>query len=125
MKRITSLLAFTLAAGAFSLDAGAADNNAGYYGAQVPASGSTNVVEIRGSSNARVVDIKPDTRWVNVTNGDTVTFNVDNQAFTWNFSLYHGEGAVKLGSIMPADLHADAHAEKVVVYVAPDLDYGR
>jgi hypothetical protein len=125
MKNLKPLFALALAASALTLNASAADDSAKYYGNQVPASRGTQVVEIKGNSDARVVDIKQDTRWVNVTNGDTVTFNVDNQAFTWNFSLYHGEGAVRLGSIMPEDLHADAHAEKVVVYVAPDLDYGR
>jgi hypothetical protein len=121
MKNLKPLLALAVVAGAFSLNASAADDNAKYYGTQVPANGSTQVVEIKGNSNARVVDIKPDTRWVNVTNGDTVTFNVEGQAFTWNFSLYHGEGAVKLSSILPEDMHAD----KVVVYVAPDLNFGR
>jgi hypothetical protein len=91
----------------------------------VPGAGTTQIVQIKGNSNARVVDIKPDTRWVNVTNGDTVTFNIDNQAFTWNFTVYHGEGALKLGSILPENLHADKHADDVVVYVAPDLNFGR
>jgi hypothetical protein len=66
-----------------------------------------------------VVDITPGMKYVNVINGQTVSFNLGGQQFTWTFQLYQQEGAVALSAILPKELRAD----DVTVYVAPDPTY--
>jgi hypothetical protein len=110
MKRMKTLaiLAFALTAGVSSLNAGAENIDPANYG-----------VAAQASRAARVVDITPGTRHVNVIDGETVTFNLDGQQFTWTFHVNHGEGVVALAAIVPKAL--DAHG--VMVYVGPDLSY--
>ncbi|NYE58862.1 hypothetical protein FHW58_000014 [Duganella sp. 1224] len=67
----------------------------------------------------RQVTIGADTKWVNVDNGDTVTFNVDGKAFTWHFDTLHQEEAFDLAKIAPAGVAAG----KVTVYVASNPLY--
>jgi len=101
-------VAFAFAAGVASLNASAANIDPANYG-----------VAAQASAGARVVDITPGTRYINVTDGDTVTFNVGGQQFTWTFRVNHGEGVVALSAILPKEL--DAHG--VMVYVGPDPSY--
>jgi endonuclease YncB( thermonuclease family) len=110
MKHSKALIALALAASALSLSLSA---NAGAvtpatYGASAPANAAQ-----------RVVDIKPGMKYVNVVNGQTITFNVEGKPFTWTFQLFQQEGAVALSAILPKELHADG----VTVYVAPDPTY--
>jgi hypothetical protein len=71
------------------------------------------------TSAQRVIDIAANTEQVNVTNGETVTFNFDGKQFTWKFDLYHQEGVVKLSFLAPKELGAP----DVKVYVAENPDY--
>jgi len=110
MNHSKTLIAMAIAASALTLNtaAHAGDVNPTMYGASAPASAAQ-----------RVVEIKPGMKYVNVVNGQTITFNVDGKPFTWTFQLYQQEGAVALSAILPAELHADG----VTVYVAPDPTY--
>lgn len=76
---------------------------------------------IAGAAHAedRVVTINADTKWVNVDNGDTVTFNVNGKTFTWQASTLHTEEAFDLAKIAPAGIDAG----KVTVYVASNPLY--
>jgi len=56
---------------------------------------------------------------VRVTNGETVTFNIDGKPFSWTFQMYQQEGVVALAAILPQELHADS----VKVYVGADPTY--
>lgn len=102
-----TLAAFAIAASAFSLNASAGmfDNSPKLYGTPAPA-----------SSAQRSIDINAATKRVNVTNGETITFNINGKQFTWKFDLYHHEGALELSFILPQDLQANG----VQIYVAED-----
>lgn len=105
---LKTLIAFAFAASAFTLNAKAGDIRPDLYGKPAPA-----------TTAARVIEIAPTTKHVTVTNGETITFHVQGQHYTWSFQLYQQEGAVALSAILPKDLHADG----VIVYVAPDPTY--
>jgi hypothetical protein len=104
MKTTHTLIA--IAAAVFALNAGAAD--AQLYGKPAPASAAQ-----------RKIEIKPDSKNIRVTNGETVTFSIDGKPFTWTFQLYQQEGVVALAAILPQELHADG----VKVYVDADPTY--
>jgi hypothetical protein len=108
MSHAKTLIAFAIAASALSLNATAADLGPKIYGMAAPA-----------TTAARSIAITPDTRFVNVINGETITFRINGQTFTWTFQLYQQEGALALSAILPKELHADG----VTVYVAPDSSY--
>jgi hypothetical protein len=110
MKTTNILAAFAIAASAFSLNASAGifDVHPRIYGAAAPA-----------NSAQRTIDITAQTKKVRVTNGETITFNINGKQFTWKFDLYHQEGALELSTILPADLRADG----VTIYVAEDPAY--
>ena len=63
--------------------------------------------------------IKADTKWVNVNNGDTVTFNLDGKSFTWHFDTLHSEEAFDLSKIAPEGINVGM----VTVYVASNPLY--
>lgn len=67
----------------------------------------------------RHITIKADTKWVNVNNGDTVTFDVDGQSFTWHFDTLHSEEAFDLAKIAPHGVNTGM----VTVYVASNPLY--
>lgn len=62
----------------------------------------------------RKIEIKADTRWVNVTNGETVTFVADGQRFTFHFQTYPSTQVVDLSTLAPAGVSV----KPVRVYVA-------
>lgn len=95
-------LAFTAAQAAPRGDTGAD------YGKVVASKGADKTVRIDAS-----------TRAVNVADGDTVRFEVDQQAFTFAFDTYPGDQSVDLQAIAPKDL-AVPH---VRVYVAASQRY--
>ncbi len=101
--RIT-IIAATLAAGA----AHAAVNPHPEFGMATPAAAAD-----------RHIAIKADTKWVNVNNGDTVTFDVDGKSFTWHFDTLHSEEAFDLAKIAPAGVNAGT----ITVYVASNPLY--
>lgn len=67
----------------------------------------------------RSVVITPDTRWVNVTGGETVNFVVDDKSFAWSFNVARTVSAFALNQIAPPGLLG----REVMVYVDPDPRY--
>lgn len=110
MNITKTLAAFAVAASALTLNAhaGIFDVNPKVYGAAAAA-----------STAQRTIDITAQTKKVRVTNGETITFNVNGKQFTWKFDMYHQEGALELSTILPKDLQADG----VTIYVAEDPVY--
>ncbi|GAB3254426.1 CzcE family metal-binding protein [Chitinimonas naiadis] len=62
------------------------------------------------------VEINPQTRWINVTNDQTITIRQGGSVFSWHVDVLHGEGVVALGAIAPAGFDAG----EVRIYVAPN-----
>lgn len=94
------VLVSTLFAGAVQ----AADpHDAAWYGVAAP-----------DHTAQRKIEIKPDTRWVNVTNGETVTFVADGQRFTFHFQTYPTTQVVDLATLAPSGVNI----KPVRVYVA-------
>jgi hypothetical protein len=72
-------------------------------------------------SHARVLKLKPGAKHFNVTNGETIKFDVDGKCFTWTVRTFAHQGLFKLSDIAPEGVRADG----VTVYVADDpLYYG-
>ncbi|QRX84174.1 CzcE family metal-binding protein [Glaciimonas sp. PAMC28666] len=72
---------------------------------------------VADSAATRVIVIKPDTKYVNVTGGETVKFVVGDKSFAWNF-----DGSSDISSF---DLNRTTSVlnHKVVAYVAPNPLY--
>ncbi|TFW29471.1 CzcE family metal-binding protein [Duganella callida] len=98
-----SALALTGAAHAAPPSGTAAD-----YGVAVPAAAAQ-----------RAITINADTKWVNVTDGETVRFDVNGQSFTWHFSTYPQISSFDLARIAPAGVTAGS----VRVYIATNPLY--
>jgi hypothetical protein len=99
------VLASTLFAGASQ--AAGRDHEAGWYGVAVPAQAAQ-----------RKIEIKADTRWVNVTNGETVTFVSEGQSFTFHFQTYPNTQVVDLATLAPSGVSV----KPVRVYVAESME---
>lgn len=67
----------------------------------------------------QTIVITPETKWVNVTGGETVKFIVGDQAFAWNFGVAQSVSSFPLNQVAPAGLMN----RKVMAYVAPDPRY--
>lgn len=67
----------------------------------------------------KIVTIDADTKYVNVDDGETITFVKGAQQFTWTFVTSRGAGSVPLSAIAPAGFTAN----KVEVYVASNPLY--
>jgi len=67
----------------------------------------------------RVVNLDADTKYVNVTNGDTVQFVQQGKTFTFHFDTYPNVTEVDLKKIAPSGFDAGA----VEVYVASNPLY--
>ena len=113
------LLALTLSGAALAMSAQAATVNT--YGAYGGAATAANVYGSAASaaSAQREIDVTATTKWVNVTNGETVRFNVDGQSFAWNFGTLRNETSFDLSAIAPKDVHVPM----VRVYVASNPLY--
>lgn len=90
------------------------------------ATGVTNTAADYGSpANAgaadRTITLRDGARYLNVTDGETVTVDLAGKPFTWHVSTYPGRAVFNLAAIAPADLAGAA--EKVTVYVAPNPTY--
>lgn len=70
-----------------------------------------------GTGRPLVIDAH--TRWVNVTNGETVRFDVGGQQFTYAFNTYDNVNSIDLASIAPAGVSVP----NVRVYIAPSARY--
>lgn len=62
----------------------------------------------------RTIVILPETRWVNVTSGETIRFVVGDRSFTWNFQTGATVTAFDLNQVAPAGMLT----RRIVVYVA-------
>lgn len=56
-------------------------------------------------SAVRKIVVTPNTKWVNVTNGETVTFVVEGRSFTYSFQTYQYTNLLPMAAIAPADLN--------------------
>lgn len=66
----------------------------------------------------RKVVIKPTTKWVNVTNGEAITFVVGEQSFTFHFNTYANTSSLSLSAIAPVDISVP----DIRVYVTQHFD---
>ena len=71
------------------------------------------------SQAARTVVITPSTRYVNVVEGEVVTFVANGTPFTWNFDCPPGTSSFPLNRVAPAG----ALDHTVTAYVQPNLEY--
>ncbi|HWW71557.1 MAG TPA: CzcE family metal-binding protein [Duganella sp.] len=67
----------------------------------------------------RQITITANTTWVNVNNGETVTFNVNGKTFTWHFDTLRTEDRFDLAKIAPAGIDVGI----ITVYVASNPLY--
>jgi plastocyanin len=82
--------------------------NASLYGEAVDA-----------ASTRKEIAVNPDTKWVNVTDGETVRFVAGGQSFTWHFATYPNTTNFDLAAIAPQDFPGAG----VRVYVASNPLY--
>jgi hypothetical protein len=71
---------------------------------------------VANTDGNRNIEIGTGTRYVNVTNGETVTFTVDGQRFAYAFNAWNSIGVINLSAIAPKDLKVP----EVRVYIAPN-----
>jgi hypothetical protein len=74
---------------------------------------------VSSNSADRVIELTPQTRFVNVTNGETVTFEQGGQRFTWHVDTYNYVTAFALTNISPKTMNVNG----VEIYVAPSEYY--
>ncbi len=67
----------------------------------------------------KTIEIRPDTRHVNVVGGDIVQFIVNGQSFTWRFNVARTVSAFDLKEVAPVGLLD----RPVMAYVSPDPRY--
>jgi hypothetical protein len=67
----------------------------------------------------RTVVITPSTRYVNVTDGEVVTFVAKGAPFTWAFDCPPGTSSFRLNRVAPAG----ALDHPVTAYIQPNLEY--
>lgn len=72
------------------------------------------------SAALSTVIITPDTRWVNITSGDTVRFIAGDQVFAWNFQVSPNVATFDLNQVAPPGVLA----RRIPVYVTPNPLYG-
>lgn len=68
---------------------------------------------------SRVIKISPNTRAINVHDGETVRLDVNGNVFEWTFNIPTREGVINLSDIAPTETAASG----VRVYVAPNPLY--
>jgi hypothetical protein len=100
---LTLALALSSSAGAAQLTSGA--NNLGHA--------------VTNSQSNRTIDIDSSTKYVNVSNGETVNFNINGQVVAWHVSTYPGVHVFNLKQIAP-DLGG---VDDIRVFVAPNPLY--
>jgi len=109
----TLVLPLLLAGAAFASTSAQAiprTHAADYYG----------TLDINAAPNAgRTIKIDDHTRYVNVTDGDTVRFEVGGQSFTFTFDAWNSVNSLELSAIAPAGVSVP----KVRIYVAQNPTY--
>jgi hypothetical protein len=108
LKR-TCVLACCIAAASFAASAQSS----------VPTSGARYGQAAPADATRKEIVVTPDTRWVNVTDGETVRFVVGNQRFTWHVETYPNTTHFNLADIAPSGVDARG----VTVYVASNPLY--
>jgi plastocyanin len=103
-----SIAIFIVSASVAASAQSAVSTEAAKYGQIVPA-----------NSTRKEIVVKPDTKWVNVRDGDTVRFVADGRNFTWHFATYPNTTHLDLATIAPQDFPSG----KVTVYVAQNQLY--
>lgn len=68
----------------------------------------------------RAIAIDANTKWVNVTGGETIKFVANGRSFSWLFDTYASSLVFDLDRIAPAGMLG---GQRVKVYVAPDPQY--
>jgi hypothetical protein len=109
LAAILSLLSAPATAGEHAYD-DAASGRPGFYGAPAPSTAASRVLPLHAS-----------TRWLNVTQNETVRIQRGDRFFDWTFSTWTTH-SFDLARIAPAGFVAPA---TVQVYVAPDPRYER
>lgn len=71
------------------------------------------------SAATETIAIRPDTKWVNVTGGDIVRFDVDGKSFAWTFNVASNISTFDLRRVAPPGMLD----HRVDAYVAPDPKY--
>ncbi|MBG6220963.1 MULTISPECIES: CzcE family metal-binding protein [unclassified Janthinobacterium] len=70
-------------------------------------------------SATRAITISSATKYVNVTQGDVVKFDVDGKTFTWQFDTLRANASFDFSAIAPSG----ANTHGIRVYVAPNPTY--
>jgi hypothetical protein len=71
------------------------------------------------SAAVRTIVITPNTKYVNVTGGETVRFVVDGNSFAWNFEVSPSVSSFDLNRTAPASVLD----HEVIAYIAPNPLY--
>jgi hypothetical protein len=71
---------------------------------------------VADAAGERSIDVSTDRHYINVVNGETVTFVVGGKRFTYAFNAWNTIGAIDLSSIAPKDLRVP----QVRIYIAPN-----
>jgi hypothetical protein len=73
-------------------------------------------------SAERIIDVTPATRYLNVTNGETVTIRQGERSVTWHVLAPNNLNAVPLSRIAPQATQ-DPAGRDVLIYIAPGQQY--
>lgn len=71
------------------------------------------------SAATKSIAIGPDTKWVNVTGGETIRFDAGGRSFAWVFNVARGVHSFDLNQVAPPGMLD----HRVTAYVAPDPRY--
>lgn len=120
-KKTISMLTMGMLFAAMSVSAQAEKQD--NWGVNLPLSASSspmkNTVDIYGSTvpvaaATRQIALTPDTKWINVTRGESVNFVAGAKSFAWNFYTLRSEANFDLSEIAPKDINM----QQIRIYVA-------
>lgn len=118
-QKLSLMLALGLSAAALGLRAHAAQAAAATVTVHAATAPAIYGQPAAGTAADRQIALRPDTRWVNVSNGDTVRFTAGGKSFVWHFDTLQDAPTFALGAIAPRDIDVGA----VRVYVAANPLY--
>jgi len=79
------------------------------------AAGAAHAADSAAGATGRVIEVTPQTRSINVTQGELVTLKLAGQSLTWQVDTSPNLNSVPLARVVPSA----AFAQPVTVYVAP------